>query len=47
MAVGHFDEGVVKFNEGSDSGDHLHPSHHGYELMGRLAARVITEEEYK
>ena len=26
------------FKEKCDSGDHLHPSKHAYDLMGRLAA---------
>ena len=29
------------FNAGCDSGDHLHPSKYAYELMGKLAAKVM------
>lgn len=45
MEVGHFDGGVVKFNEGCDSGDHLHPSSLAYKKMGELAARVLEDED--
>ena len=29
------------FKDGCDSGDHLHPSKHAYELMGKLACKKI------
>ena len=39
--IGTFVDGVYHFNEGCDSGDHLHPSKYAYEVMGKLAAKSI------
>ena len=35
--VGYLLKKEYHFNEGCDSGDHLHPSKYAYDLMGRLA----------
>ena len=45
MEVGHFIGGAVQFNDGCDSGDHLHPSSLAYEKMGKLAAKVLEDED--
>ena len=42
--IGQNIEGVLKFKDGCDSGDHLHPSKDAYKLMGKLAAKKILEE---
>ena len=39
--VGYEKNGIWYFKEGCDSGDHLHPSTHAYNLMGILAANKI------
>lgn len=39
--VGMIDDGIWKFKENCDSGDHLHPSKYAYKLMGILAANKI------
>ena len=33
-----------RFNDLCDSGDHLHPSKHAYDLMGRLAAKIVGDK---
>ncbi len=42
--IGQNIEGVWKFKDGCDSGDHLHPSKYAYKLMGHLACKKILEE---
>ncbi len=42
--IGQNIEGVWKFKDGCDSGDHLHPSKYAYKLMGSLACKKILEE---
>ena len=39
--IGDFINNAYRFKEFCDSGDHLHPSKHAYDLMGKLAARKI------
>ena len=39
--VGIFDEGIWKFKDNCDSGDHLHPSKYAYKLMGEAASKKI------
>lgn len=39
--IGEFINGSYHFKDGCDSGDHLHPSKHAYELMGKLAAKKL------
>ena len=41
--IGQNIEGVWKFKDGCDSGDHLHPSKDAYKLMGKLAAKKILD----
>ncbi len=41
--IGQNIDGVWKFKDGCDSGDHLHPSKYAYKLMGYLAAKKILE----
>ncbi len=42
--VGELNDGIWKYKEGCDSGDHLHPSKYAYNLMGILAAKKIIEK---
>ncbi|MDE7161921.1 MAG: hypothetical protein K2N65_04085, partial [Anaeroplasmataceae bacterium] len=35
----------IRFKDGCDSGDHLHPSKYAYSCMGRLAARVLLKNK--
>ena len=42
--VGYLLKKEYHFNEGCDSGDHLHPSKYAYQLMGKLAANIIFKE---
>ena len=39
--IGFNDNGIWKFKDGCDSGDHLHPSKEAYKLMGILASKYI------
>ena len=39
--IGHNVNGEYHFNDNCDSGDHLHPSKHAYNLMGKLAVKTI------
>ena len=39
--IGYNDNGIWKFKDGCDSGDHLHPSKDAYKLMGILASKYI------
>ena len=39
--IGEFIEGAYRFKDYCDSGDHLHPSKHAYNMMGKLAAKMI------
>lgn len=39
--VGELIDGSYHFKDGCDSGDHLHPSKHAYQLMGKLAMKNI------
>ncbi len=41
--IGQNIDGIWKFKDGCDSGDHLHPSKYAYKLMGYLAAKKILE----
>lgn len=41
--VGINDNGIHKFKDGCDSGDHLHPSKAAYKLMGEEASKKIME----
>ena len=41
--IGQNVEGIWKFKDGCDSGDHLHPSKNAYKLMGKLAAKKILD----
>lgn len=38
--IGEFIDGSYHFKDNCDSGDHLHPSKHAYDLMGKLAANI-------
>lgn len=38
--IGSFIDGAYHFKDMCDSGDHLHPSKHAYDLMGKLAAEI-------
>ena len=42
--IGTNDNGIWKFKNNCDSGDHLHPSKLAYEMMGELAANHITKK---
>ncbi len=42
--IGYLDEGIWKFKDSCDSGDHLHPSKYAYKLMGILAANKIIKK---
>lgn len=39
--IGDLVEGEYHFKDKCDSGDHLHPSKHAYDLMGRLAVDIL------
>ena len=39
--IGFNDNGIWKFKDNCDSGDHLHPSKYAYKLMGELASKYI------
>ena len=41
--IGQNIEGIWKFKDDCDSGDHLHPSKYAYKLMGRLASKKVLE----
>ena len=41
--IGTFNEGIWKFKDNCDSGDHLHPSKYAYKLMGELAAKAVLK----
>ena len=38
--IGEFIDGSYHFKDNCDSGDHLHPSKHAYDLMGKLATNI-------
>ena len=39
--IGFNDNGIWKFKDNCDSGDHLHPSKYAYKLMGILASKYV------
>lgn len=39
--IGNIIDGEYHFKENCDSGDHLHPSKHAYDLMGKLAMKIV------
>ena len=41
--IGEFIDNSFRFKDKCDSGDHLHPSKYAYDLMGKLASRIIKE----
>ena len=43
--IGILKDGEYHFRDNCDSGDHLHPSKYAYDLMGRLAMRIVYEGE--
>ncbi len=42
--IGINDNGIWKFKDNCDSGDHLHPSKQAYKMMGELAANYIIKK---
>ena len=41
--IGQNIDGIWKFKDDCDSGDHLHPSKYAYKLMGKLASKKVLE----
>ena len=45
--VSYLYDGIYRFKEGYDSGDHLHPSKQAYKMMGILASKKIINDLLK